>query len=166
MGVRIRPTAGTLIAKLGLVPHPEGGHYRETWRARTTDGRRPSGTAILYLLASGERSGWHRVDATEVWLFHGGEPLELWVAADDDAQPVRHILGTEVVEGEQPQVIVPAGAWQSARTVGSWTLVSCVVSPGFRAEGFELAPTGWEPGTGSPSATMAPAAATGRQRRS
>ncbi len=137
-----------MIAKLGLAPHPEGGHYRETWRADARAGARPSATAILYLLATGEQSAWHRVDATEVWLFHGGDPLELHIAADDDAQPVRHVLGTEVVDGELPQLVVPAGAWQSARPLGAWTLVSCVVSPGFRFEGFELAPPAWEPGGG------------------
>ena len=146
MGVRIRPTAGTVIAKLGLEPHPEGGHYRETWRAAARAGARPPATAILYLLAAGERSAWHRVDATEVWLFHAGDPLELSIAGADDAAPARHVLGTEVVEDEQPQVVVPAGSWQAARTLGGWTLVSCVVSPGFRFEGFELAAPGWEPG--------------------
>lgn len=164
MGVRIRPTAGTIIAKLGLAPHPEGGHFRETWRARAADGDRPSGTAIVYLLASGERSAWHRVDATEVWLFHGGEPLELLVALDADAQPVRHVLGTEVVEGDEPQVVVPAGAWQSARSLGAWTLVSCVVSPGFRYEGLELAPAGWEPGGGASSKPTATGALRSRRR--
>jgi predicted cupin superfamily sugar epimerase len=148
MHVRFRPTAATLIAKLGLEPHPEGGHYRETWRADAAAGRRPTGTAILYLLAEGERSAWHRVDAAEVWLFHAGDPLELAIAADGGTPPTRLVLGTEVIEGQQPQVVVPAGAWQSARTQGAWTLVSCVVSPGFRLEGFELAPDGWEPGAG------------------
>lgn len=144
-GVRIRPTAGTVIATLGLAPHPEGGHFRETWRADAGDGPRPTGTAILYLLASGERSAWHRVDAAELWLFHGGDPLELLIA-DADGAPVRHVVGPEVVEGQEPQVVVPTGAWQSARSLGGWTLVSCVVSPGFRYEGFELAPADWEPG--------------------
>src|SRR6185437_14480700 len=83
--MRIRPTAGTLIAKLGLTPHPEGGHYRETWRAPESAGHRASGTAILYLLGPGERSAWHRVDATEIWHYHAGDPLELLIAADDTA---------------------------------------------------------------------------------
>ncbi|MET0771707.1 MAG: cupin domain-containing protein, partial [Candidatus Limnocylindrales bacterium] len=87
--MRIRPTAGTVIAKLGLEPHPEGGHYRETWRAAARAGARPPATAILYLLAAGERSAWHRVDATEVWLFHAGDPLELSIAGADDAAPAR-----------------------------------------------------------------------------
>lgn len=148
MRVRIRPTAATLITRLGLEPHPEGGHFRETWRADAAAGRRPTGTAILYLLAAGERSAWHRVDAAELWLFHAGDPLELTVAPHDGAPSTHHVLGTEVIEGQQPQVVVPAGAWQSAKTQGTWTLVSCVVSPGFRFEGFELAPAGWEPGEG------------------
>lgn len=156
MGVRIRPTAGTLIAKLGLEPHPEGGHFRETWRAATVTGRRPTVTAILYLLAEGERSAWHRVDAPELWLFHGGDPLELSIAADDQAYPARHVLGTEVVAGERPQVVVPAHAWQSARTLGAWSLVSCVVSPGFQPQGFELAPADWEPGRGPDRGTRHP----------
>lgn len=150
MHVRFRPTSATIIARLGLEPHPEGGHFRETWRADAAPGRRPTGTAILYLLAQGERSAWHRVDAAELWLFHAGDPLELAIAADDGTPPARHVLGTEVIEGQEPQVLVPAGAWQSARTQGAWTLVSCVVSPGFRSEGFELAPEGWEPGEGEP----------------
>jgi predicted cupin superfamily sugar epimerase len=153
MKVRIRPTAGTVIAKLGLVPHPEGGHYRETWRADAATGRRPTGTAILYLLSAAERSAWHRVDATELWLFHAGDALELSIGDGDDP-PAQRILGTEVVEGQTPQAIVPAGAWQSARTLGSWTLVSCVVSPGFRFEGFELAPPDWAPGAGSQRAAI------------
>jgi predicted cupin superfamily sugar epimerase len=160
--VRIRPTAGTLIAQLGLGPHPEGGHYRETWRADTTTGTRPTATAIVYLLAASERSAWHRVDATELWLFHGGDPLELSIATDGE-EPTRHLLGTEVIEGEQPQVIVPTGAWQTARTLGSWSLVSCVVSPGFRFEGFELAPHGWEPGD-APSSDPVEGARTRRRR--
>ena len=157
MGVRFRPTAATLVAKLGLEPHPEGGHYRETWRADAAAGGRPTGTAILYLLAQGERSAWHRVDAAELWLFHAGDPLELAVAPDDGTPPTRQLLGREVIEGQQPQVLVPADAWQSARTQGAWTLVSCVVSPGFRFEGFELVPDGWEPGEG-------PAGGRGRSR--
>jgi predicted cupin superfamily sugar epimerase len=166
MGVRIRPTAGTVIAKLGLGPHPEGGHYRETWRADADAGGRPTATAILYLLAAGERSAWHRVDAAEVWLFHGGDPLELHVAPDAEAPSTRYVLGTEVVEAEQPQVVVPAGAWQSARTLGAWTLVSCVVSPGFRFEGFELPPPSFEPGRTDPGSRRGPArTASSRARR-
>jgi uncharacterized protein len=141
------PDAESIIAALHLEPHPEGGHYRETWRAPTRPGERAAGTAIYYLLRAGERSRWHRVDAAEIWLFHAGDPLELSVAAGSgDAVATRYVLSSNVLAGEHPQVVVPAGDWQSAATLGSWTLVSCTVSPAFRFEGFELAEPGWEPG--------------------
>jgi predicted cupin superfamily sugar epimerase len=148
MGVRIRPTAGTINATLGLLPRPEGGHGGKAAPAdvRRTSGARPTVGATLYLLASGERSAWHRVGTAEAWLFHGGDPLELSIATDDGAEPVRHVLGIEVVEGEVPQVMVPAGAWRSARTLGSWTLVGRVAAADDRDEGVELAPAGWQPG--------------------
>jgi predicted cupin superfamily sugar epimerase len=146
--MRFRPTAGTLIARLGMRPHPEGGHYVETWRAAADDGARPAGSAILFLLQAGERSAWHRVDAAEIWHFHAGDPLELSLAAASGDLPAeRHVLGSEILEGQRPQIVVPADDWQSARTLGSWTLVGCTVSPAFRFETFELAPPGWEPGT-------------------
>lgn len=134
-------TADEILATLGLAPHPEGGWYRETWRA-PGDGR-PSGTAILFLLKAGERSHWHRVDATEIWHFHAGAPLVLRIAeiAEGPARP--HRLGTDLVT-ERPQIIVPPGHWQAAESTGDWTLVSCTVSPGFTFEGFELAPPGLE----------------------
>jgi predicted cupin superfamily sugar epimerase len=139
--------AETLIAALDLQPHPEGGWYRETWRAEAPDGARPSGTAIYYLLAAGERSAWHRVDATEIWHFHAGSALELRIAAaSGDEVAVRHVLGMDVTAGQRPQVIVPAGDWQSAATLDGWTLVSCTVSPAFEFAGSELAAPGWEPG--------------------
>ncbi len=145
--MRIRPTAGTLIARLGMLPHPEGGHYIETWRAPASDGERPTGSAILFLLQAGERSAWHRVDAAEIWHFHAGDPLELSVTGPDGDRPAeRHVLGAEILEGQRPQVVVPQGGWQSARSLGGWTLVSCTVSPAFRFDTFELAPPGWEPG--------------------
>jgi hypothetical protein len=134
-----------VIAKLHLQPHPEGGWFGETWRAPTRDGERPTSSAIVYLLAAGERSHWHRVDADEVWHFAAGEALELsiWV---DGADPVaRHRLGGDIMLGDRPQVVVPAGAWQSARPLGAWTLVGCIVAPAFEYDGFELAPEGWEP---------------------
>jgi predicted cupin superfamily sugar epimerase len=138
--------AQQLIDRLGLVPHPEGGHYVETWRGPPgTDGRAVA-TAILFLLRAGERSHWHRVDADELWLHHAGAPLVLSLAAGDDATPVDHLLGSELSAGELPQLRVPAHAWQAAATTGDWTLVSCVVAPGFELEGFELAAPGWSPG--------------------
>ena len=134
--------AARLIGALGLEPHPEGGHYRQTWAGPVRDGR-PSGTAILFLLRAGNRSHWHRVDADEIWLFHAGAPLVLSVA--EDGGPARdHRLGPDVVGGEMPQIVVPAHAWQAARSTGDWSLVSCTVSPGFTFDGFDLAPPGFD----------------------
>ena len=139
--------AASIIAELGLLPHPEGGHYRETWRSEVVTAERASGTAIYYLLQAGERSRWHRVDATEIWHYYAGDPLELSIAAGSGTEPAqRHVLGAALEAGQRPQVIVPLGDWQSAATLGAWTLVGCTVSPGFRFEGFELAAAGWEPG--------------------
>ena len=135
-----------LIASLDLRPHPEGGWYRETWRAPAPAGERAAATAILFLLEAGQRSHWHRVDATEIWLFHAGAPLRLDRAAGDSG-PVRSTwLGTDIAGGEQPQLRVEAGEWQAAEAVRGWTLVSCVVTPGFEFAGFELAAPGWAPG--------------------
>jgi predicted cupin superfamily sugar epimerase len=132
-------TAGSIIAKLDLQPHPEGGWYRETWKGPDIGGR-ASGTAILFLLQAGEQSHWHRVDADEIWLWHAGAPLVLSMGVDE-AGDTR--LGPDVLGDEVVQAVVPAGWWQAARSTGEWTLVSCTVSPGFRFEGFELAPPGW-----------------------
>ena len=133
-----------LIAALGLQPHPEGGHYRQTWAAPATEGQRPSATAILFLLQAGERSHWHRVDADEVWLWHAGAPLTLRLAATDQGPAVAHTLGPDIAAGHSPQIVVPKDHWQSAETTGSHTLVSCLVSPGFRFDGFTLAPPGFD----------------------
>ena len=145
MGGPDRGEAERIIARLGLAAHPEGGWYRQTWVSPVVgpgEGR-ASGTAILFLLAAGERSHWHRVDADEIWLFHAGAPLVLSLAADQTAcRELR--LGPDVLGGEVVQGIVPAGWWQAARTTGDWSLVSCTVSPGFRFEGFELAAAGFD----------------------
>ena len=133
-------TAEAIIRWLELQPHPEGGWYRQTWKGPDIGGR-ASGTAILFLLRAGERSHWHRVDADEVWLWHAGSPLVLSMG-ETAASEVR--LGPDVLGGEAVQAVVPSGWWQAARSTGDWTLVSCTVSPGFRFEGFELAPPGWE----------------------
>ncbi|MDX5349234.1 MAG: cupin domain-containing protein [Paracoccaceae bacterium] len=133
-------SAEEIIRRLELEPHPEGGWYRQTWAGPEIGGR-ASGTAILFLLRAGERSHWHRVDADEIWLWHAGAPLVLSLgltAARD------YRLGPDVLGDEAPQLVVPAGWWQAARSTGEWTLVSCTVSPGFRFEGFELAPPGWD----------------------
>lgn len=141
--------AEALIRRLGLQPHPEGGHYVETYRDRPADGGRGAKTAILFLLRAGERSHWHAVDAIEMWHWHAGGPLELSVS--EDAMAVRRlVLGTDFAAGESPQGVVPAHAWQAARPLGAWTLVGCTVSPAFSFAGFRLAPPGWEPGAGPP----------------
>jgi uncharacterized protein len=139
--------AATIIATLGLSPHPEGGHYAETWRADAAPGERPTGTAIHFLLQAGERSQWHRVDAAEAWHYYAGAPLELAIAPGDGTTPATlHRLGIDLAAGERPQIIVATGDWQAARSLGAWTLVGCTVSPGFRFEGWELAAPDWEPG--------------------
>jgi hypothetical protein len=139
--------ARAVIDRLGLLPHPEGGWYRETWRGPDAGGR-PVGTSIYYLLETGTSSRWHRVDADEIWSWHAGSPLELSISPEGDAVD-RRILGTALESGERPQVVVPAGAWQSARPLGEWALVGCAVAPGFTFQGFELAPEGWTPGNRS-----------------
>ncbi|OWU81385.1 cupin domain-containing protein [Phaeobacter sp. 22II1-1F12B] len=134
-------TADQIIARLNLTPHPEGGHYRQTWIA-DNDGR-PTGTCIYFLLKSGEASHWHRVDATEIWLYHSGAPLVLSIAEKETGPAVDHLLTPDLTEGE-PQLIVPENHWQAARSTGDFTLVSCTVSPGFDFAGFTLAEPGFD----------------------
>jgi predicted cupin superfamily sugar epimerase len=137
-------SADEVIRALGLQPHPEGGHFRETFRdAPASDGRACS-TAIYYLLKKGERSHWHRVDAAEVWHHYAGAALQLSIAAEGGATEAVQ-LGADLTAGERPQAVVPAGAWQAAKSLGDWTLVGCTVAPGFEFEGFETAPPGREP---------------------
>jgi predicted cupin superfamily sugar epimerase len=137
--------ADAIIAALNLKPHPEGGYYAETWRDPVPEGQRGSGTAIYYLLHAGEISAWHRVDATEIWHWHAGAPLKLRLS--DDGIALREImLGPDIAAGQRPQGIVPQHGWQSAESLGRWTLVGCTVSPAFDFAGFELAAPGWEPG--------------------
>jgi predicted cupin superfamily sugar epimerase len=139
-------SAAAIIERLGLMPHPEGGWYRETWRASAPEGERASGTAIWFLLEAGQRSHWHHVDAAEIWFWHAGHPLRLLTAADD-AGPVREIrLGGDVLSGEMPQHVIASGDWQAAEAMTGWALVSCVVSPGFEFSGFVLAEPDWAPG--------------------
>ena len=130
--------AQDIITQLDLHPHPEGGFYRQTWVA-DGDGR-PSGTCIYFLLKDGESSHWHHVDAVEIWHYYAGAPLVLSMAASDAGPATDHALGPDLANGELPQLIVPTGHWQAARTRGDWTLVGCTVSPGFQFEGFTLAP--------------------------
>lgn len=141
--------AEAVIRLLALKPHPEGGHFCETFRDQPGPDGRARSTAIYFLLKEGERSHWHRIDAAEVWHFHAGAPLRLRIARR--GEPVEAIrLGTDLVGGKRPQAVVPAGAWQAAESLGAWTLVGCTVAPGFRFEGFELAPPGWEPSEPAP----------------
>ncbi|WP_226016875.1 cupin domain-containing protein [Novosphingobium sp. FKTRR1] len=142
-------TASDLIQHLQLEPHPEGGWYRQTWRAEAADGARPAATLIHFLLEPGQRSHWHTVDADEIWLWHSGDPVALSLAPDD-AGPVSVIeLGADVLGGQSAQAVVPVGQWQAAAPLPGphgYALVSCVVAPGFDFAGFRLAPSGWEPG--------------------
>ena len=130
-------SADEIIAHLDLAPHPEGGHYRQTWIADNPG--RATGTCIYFLLKAGERSDWHRVDATEIWLYHAGAPLELELAASVAGPARTHLLTGDLRRGA-PQIIVPENHWQRARSTGDFTLVSCTVSPGFQFEGFTLRP--------------------------
>ena len=139
-----RVTADEVVRLLGLSPHPEGGFYRETFRAPAADGERSASTAIYYLLRAGEVSAWHRVDADEVWHFYAGSPLELFLSVDGrERSAIR--LGPDLTAGERPQAVVPAGVWQAARPLGGWVLVGCTVAPGFEFSSFEMASAGWEP---------------------
>ena len=136
--------AASVIRALGLLPHPEGGHYRETWRdVPATGGGRGAGTAILFLLGAGERSAWHRVDAAELWLWQAGAPLALLVSPRTQLR-----LGPDLGSGEVLQGLVPAHHWQSAESLGGWTLCSCVVAPAFEFAGFERAGPGLLPEQG------------------
>lgn len=134
-----------IIDRFELEPHPEGGWYRQTFRDEDADGALRS-TAIYFLLARNERSHWHRVrHAAEVWHHYAGDPLRLTVSAHGVGTE-EHVLGIDLTAGQRPQLIVPAGHWQSAETLGEWTLVGCTVAPGFDFANFELAPPDWQPG--------------------
>lgn len=136
-------TAEDVARLLELQPHPEGGYFRETFRDSAGSNGRALSSAIYYLLPAGEVSAWHRVDATEVWHWYAGAPLELTISDGDGAQSFR--LGPDLSAGERPQAVVPAGLWQTARSTKEWTLVGCTVAPGFEFSGFEMAPPGWQP---------------------
>ena len=139
------PDASAVIDALGMRAHPEGGWFAETWRAAAVGGERSRGSAIVYLLAAGERSRWHRFDADEIWQYSAGDPLELRVWAEGEAAVTVHRLGGDVAAGSAVQAVVPDGSWQAARSLGEWTLVGCIVTPAFAFDGFELAPPDWEP---------------------
>jgi len=139
-------TADEVITLLNLQPHPEGGYFAETFRDDVTDAAgRAASTLIYFLLPEGVLSRWHKVDAVETWHWYAGSPLELSISPDGREKQVL-TLGNNLAAGERPQGIVPRHGWQQARSLGAWTLVGCTVAPGFRFEGFEMAPEGWEPG--------------------
>ena len=139
-----RLNAAEVIQALDLQPHPEGGHYRETWRDQPATGARGAGTAILFLLRDDELSDWHRVDADELWIWQAGAQLVLTTSPDGHDADARH-LGPDLGMRQSLQLLVPRGHWQTAVSLGRWTLVSCVVAPAFRFDGFEMAPPGWRP---------------------
>jgi predicted cupin superfamily sugar epimerase len=142
----VSESAEAIIARLGLKPHPEGGHFIETYRHVAPGRGRGLATAIYYLLRASEESHWHRVtDAVEIWAWHAGAPLALTLSADG-RHIAPHCLGPAIADGEQPQVVVPMGCWQTAKTLGNWTLAGCIVAPAFEFSGFEMAPPGWAPG--------------------
>ena len=134
-----------VIGALGMRAHPEGGWYAETWRAIAPEGVRPPGSAIVYLLAAGEASHWHRIDGDEIWQYSAGDTLELRVWAEGQEAIAVHHLGGDIAGGSAVQAVVPAGAWQMARALGAWTLVGCIVTPAFEFAGFELAAADWKP---------------------
>ena len=136
-------SADEIIRVLRLEPHPEGGHYRETFRDAAAGSGRAASTAIYFLLREGEISRWHRIDAAEVWHWYAGAPLALAILEHDQRRDVR--LGANLAAGERPQAVVPARAWQQAQSLGAWTLAGCTVAPGFEFAGFELAPQGFDP---------------------
>ncbi|WP_341912898.1 cupin domain-containing protein [Ferrovibrio terrae] len=139
-------TAADVIRLLGLQPHPEGGHYIETFRDAAVDANgRSRSTAIYFLLQQGEASHWHTVDAVETWHWHAGAPLRLRIAEAAGAPVQQILLGNDLAKGERPQGVVPTGWWQAAESLGAWTLVGCTVAPGFDFAGFTLAPKGWAP---------------------
>ncbi|CUH76847.1 cupin domain-containing protein [Tropicibacter naphthalenivorans] len=135
-------TADEIIALLDLAPHPEGGHYRQTWMDDAQP--RAAGTCIYFLLKGGERSHWHRVDAAEIWHYYAGAPLTLSLSETGAGPRADLTLGPDLATGQRPQLIVPTGHWQAAQSLGDWTLVGCTVSPGFQFSGFELAPEGFD----------------------
>lgn len=141
---RSAPGARRIIELLDLEPHPEGGWYRQTFADIQDEGRAAS-TAIYYLLEQGQRSHWHRVDATEIWHFYAGAPLDIHLSVDG-IETSAHRLGPDLLQGAKPQLVVPKNVWQSAQSLGDWTLVGCTVAPGFEFSGFEMAPPGWTPG--------------------
>lgn len=135
-----------IIRLLDLAAHPEGGWYKETFRAPTDENRRSAGTCIYYLLEAGDVSAWHRVDAAEIWHWYAGGALALTQSLDGTLKTARSDqLGPDLRAGQRPQIVIPSNAWQTAESLGAWTLCGCTVSPGFEFSGFEMAPPDWRP---------------------
>lgn len=134
-----------VIRLLELKPHPEGGYFRETFRDDHDAGGRAASTSIYFLLTRGQRSHWHKIDAAEHWHYHAGAPLKLETARGEAGPVASLMLGSDLAAGECPQAVVPAHVWQSAQSMGDWTLVGCTVAPGFEFNAFEVAPKGWRP---------------------
>ena len=132
-------SANDLIARLGLERHPEGGWYRQTWIDEAASDR-AHGTCIYFLLEAGQSSHWHKVDAVEIWHFYAGAPLVLSLSKTDQGPAQEFCLGPDLIAGQEPQIIVPKDHWQAAKATDGWALVGCTVCPGFRFEGFTLAP--------------------------
>ena len=135
--------ANEIIRLLAMQPHPEGGYFAETFRADGDD--RSASTAIYYLLQADEVSAWHRIDADEHWLWHAGGALSLTISPPDGRGAKATMLGPDLRAGQRPQLTVAAQHWQTAESLGAWSLVSCIVAPGFEYAGFELAPDNWRP---------------------
>jgi len=143
--------ADDMIRVLGLQPHPEGGHYRETFRDTRDIAGRAASTAIYFVLRAGEISHWHRVDAVEVWHFYAGNPLAISIKPAGQPRQLL-VLGPDIENAQRPQIIVPAHAWQMAQPLGAWTLAGCTVAPGFEFTGFAVATDTFDPGNpGDPS---------------
>ena len=137
-------SAAEVARMLDLAPHPEGGFFRETFRDPAEEDGRAQSTAIYYLLGAGDVSAWHRVDAVEVWHWYAGAPLVITISENGHDAAAAH-LGADIAGGERPQIVVPRHAWQTATSLGAWTLVGCTVAPGFTFAGFEMAPPDWRP---------------------
>lgn len=142
--IRATATADEVIAALQMKEHPEGGYYAETFHDPGGPEARGYSSSIYYLLKKGQRSHWHRIDINEIWHFYGGAPLRLSVSTEDGKQ-TDHILGMDLLNGQRPQGLVPKHAWQSAESLGDWTLIGCTVAPGFLFDHWELAPPDWKP---------------------
>ena len=135
----------TYIQQLNLEPHPEGGFYRQTFVSEETlESGRPAATSILFLLTHDNPSNLHRLDAEEVWYYHGGDPLIVHII-DEDGAYSEILIGPDLDAAQVLQAVVPPGVWFGSSVAApeggrkGWALVGCMVAPGFSFDGFELA---------------------------